>query len=402
MALVLFHLPTLVLNHTATLLYPLYASYKAVTAQSRRTSSVSSYNWSVRGPDVPPPSIDTADDAGNGTELAEMEHWLIYWSVFACLALAEGTFGWTWRWLPFYWEIRLLFNLWLVLPQTRGATWLYVNHLHPFLQGQEDNIDRIVDDAKARIRTETRGLLGKVLGGVFAAQDDARPSGAAPPPQQQQQQQQHAPASAGGIWGGAPPSHAPPGNAGSAPPPTHLGSLFGKLAPYAAAGAASWLAKANASASSGQQRSHSTRAAALQTDLDLQNRALSDLRDAEGIAAEPQRTLRRAQALARKRQLEQQLAHLNGLDGGGGGDSTTESGESDDLGPPKAGGGPNAAAAAAVAGIRKRYPSVLGESYDFLEGSDTNAGASGSPRVEGERKASSQEKWAGWIGRNLS
>ncbi|KAN0064371.1 hypothetical protein ACQY0O_002567 [Thecaphora frezii] len=350
MALLLFHLPTLILNQTATLLFPLYASYKAVTSHSRRTSTVSSYSWSsvlrpVNG--APHSATDPATGAGAAgsesvqTELAEMEHWLIYWSVFACLALVESTVGWTWSWFPFYYELRLVFNLWLVLPQTRGATWLYINHLHPFLQSQEEAIDEFIESVKARIREESKNLLGKLWGGAWAESIGQTPSTGA-----------GAGAGAGGSYG-MPPASNPP----SPPPKAALSSLLGKLAPYAAASAASFLEKAQASAS--LPAHHTTRAAALQTEMEMHQRTLDALGSVDGIAPEPQRTLQRAQALARKRQLEQQLAALNQ--------------QQDPTATATATGTAAAAAAAGGTdgGVRNRNLSgALSESFDFVEGLD--------------------------------
>ena len=52
--------------------------------------------------------------------------------------------------LPFYSLIKIIFTLWLVLPQTKGSTYLYVNYLGPFLQSHEDDIDIALDSARQK------------------------------------------------------------------------------------------------------------------------------------------------------------------------------------------------------------------------------------------------------------
>lgn len=95
-------LPFDALHHLVTYLYPLYASYKAIS--SKRASS-----W-------PAP---TAHGPEPRTEMAELEGWLMYWSVVGIVTVIESWFEWTWSWLPFYAIAKTAFTLWLVLPQTQ-------------------------------------------------------------------------------------------------------------------------------------------------------------------------------------------------------------------------------------------------------------------------------------------
>ena len=177
----IFHLPTLLLQQTITLLYPLYATYKCVAyAES----------------------------------LADLETWLMYWSVYAVLTLLEGTLGVLWTWLPFYYEARLLFSLWLVLPHTRGSTYLYVKHLHPLLEANQDRIDHAVASLKSRARHEASKLLGSWSSFIFnPSETHAQAQHPHPNPQAQAQGQAQAQAQQQANYAG----------------------LLGKLAPYASA-----------------------------------------------------------------------------------------------------------------------------------------------------------------------
>lgn len=50
-----------------------------------------------------------------------------------------------------YYFIKTLFLLYLVLPQTQGSSYLYINHLQPFFHAYESEIDATLASFKARI-----------------------------------------------------------------------------------------------------------------------------------------------------------------------------------------------------------------------------------------------------------
>ena len=91
-----------------------------------------------------------------------------------------------------YYFMKTLFLLYLVLPQTRGSSYIYINHLQPFLHLHESQIDATLASFKARlyafIQERFRALWDQLVGAV-----------------RQQQQAEYAP-STGGIAVGAPPS----------------------------------------------------------------------------------------------------------------------------------------------------------------------------------------------------
>ncbi|KAJ1021252.1 hypothetical protein NDA18_005493 [Ustilago nuda] len=324
MALLLLHLPTLALNSTFTLVYPLYSSYKAVTTST--------------------------------TSLAEMQVWLVYWSVFACWTLFESLFGFLWSWVPFYYELRLLFNIWLVAPQTRGATYIYTNHLHPFLQTNQEAIDRHVD----QLKQSARGKLDAYLGGLWSATLAGEAAGGQA--QAPQVPGKHASA-----------RHRPPGSGTSVtrPPTQHNPSqawmsMFGNLVktygPLAVASARSFL---ESKAPAPQSVAYS-----------IPSSASGDVNDAS----------KRQAAMQRRRQLESQLAAFDaaGVPSSGSSDSN-DTDQVSGLAPVtlinsaselrRSFGGQ----AAIQDSLRNRFLSsrqtvkagtAMGESYDFLEQSD--------------------------------
>ncbi|CAL5204508.1 unnamed protein product [Lathyrus oleraceus] len=74
-----------------TLLYPLYASVVAIESPSK------------------------VDD----------EQWLAYWIIYSFLTLGEMLLQPALEWIPIWYDVKLLVAAWLVLPQFKGAAYLY-------------------------------------------------------------------------------------------------------------------------------------------------------------------------------------------------------------------------------------------------------------------------------------
>merc|ERR1712025_359394 len=93
------------------MLYPAYASFKAV-----RTKNVREY-----------------------------VKWMMYWIVFAIFSSLE-TFAdiFVAFWFPFYYEVKILFLIWLISPVSKGSlgsSIIYRRFVHPNLIVREDEID---------------------------------------------------------------------------------------------------------------------------------------------------------------------------------------------------------------------------------------------------------------------
>ncbi|KAI7692963.1 Receptor expression-enhancing protein 4 [Sarcoptes scabiei] len=82
----------------------------------------------------------------DGQELTRL---LTYWVVFTVFSILEGFFdiliGF---WLPFYYESKLVFMLWLISPYGNGATILYETFLSPKFNEHEELIDDCIDNIK--------------------------------------------------------------------------------------------------------------------------------------------------------------------------------------------------------------------------------------------------------------
>lgn len=94
-------------------LYPAYASYKAV-----KTKNVKEY-----------------------------VKWMMYWIVFAFFTCAETICDIFVSWIPFYYEMKIVFVLWLLSPATKGSSILYRKFVHPQLTKREKEIDSYIAKA---------------------------------------------------------------------------------------------------------------------------------------------------------------------------------------------------------------------------------------------------------------
>ncbi|KAL4326191.1 hypothetical protein GQ457_11G029060 [Hibiscus cannabinus] len=53
------------------------------------------------------------------------EQWLAYWILYSLLTLTEMVLQSVLEWIPIWYTAKLLFMVWLVLPQFRGAAFIY-------------------------------------------------------------------------------------------------------------------------------------------------------------------------------------------------------------------------------------------------------------------------------------
>ncbi|CAB4280474.1 unnamed protein product [Prunus armeniaca] len=90
-----------------TLLYPLYASVIAIESTTK------------------------IDD----------EQWLAYWIIYSFLTLLEMVIQPALEWLPIWYDVKLVFVAWLVLPQFQGAAFLYEKYVRQQLRRYRDGRD---------------------------------------------------------------------------------------------------------------------------------------------------------------------------------------------------------------------------------------------------------------------
>ncbi|KAK9803263.1 hypothetical protein WJX72_002050 [[Myrmecia] bisecta] len=67
----------------------------------------------------------------SGTE--DDTQWLMYWLCYSLISIVELLLWSVLRYVPLYREIKVAVLAWLVLPQTKGATWVYEEVFGPFM-----------------------------------------------------------------------------------------------------------------------------------------------------------------------------------------------------------------------------------------------------------------------------
>ena len=86
--------------------------------------------------------------------------WLVYWVIFAFFTVADTFVDYLLYWIPFYFAFKLAFLLWCMLPQTKGAKFLYDSFLKDFLKKNESRIDAALADAKKNAGSIASELAG--------------------------------------------------------------------------------------------------------------------------------------------------------------------------------------------------------------------------------------------------
>lgn len=117
------------LSSITSFLFPLFASYKA---------------------------LKTSDPA-------QLTPWLMYWVVLACALLVESWTEWFLVWIPLYSYIRLLFLLYLVLPQTQGARVIYTTYIHPYLEENETQIEELIANTHDKMKAAGIAYLKRAI-----------------------------------------------------------------------------------------------------------------------------------------------------------------------------------------------------------------------------------------------
>jgi receptor expression-enhancing protein 1/2/3/4 len=136
----------LVCSSIVSILFPIFASYKAL----------------------------------NANDPAQLTPWLMYWVVLSCVMLVEGWTSWITMWyiysplinvlpihitnlliimlrIPFFAWARACALLYLVLPQTQGAKIVYIEHIHPFLRKHEVEIENFI--SRSHEQAKSLGLM---------------------------------------------------------------------------------------------------------------------------------------------------------------------------------------------------------------------------------------------------
>ncbi|KAJ7786136.1 TB2/DP1, HVA22 family-domain-containing protein [Mycena metata] len=119
----------------------------------------------------------------------ELERWSQYWAVIGVLVAYEYLFEFLVSWFPFYFEIKIIFILFLALPQTQGSTFIYQMYLQPFFSKNEVELDagimniqrKTLSFAQARFATLWQALWSAINKNAATGQQAPPTPGQAPP-----------------------------------------------------------------------------------------------------------------------------------------------------------------------------------------------------------------------------
>ncbi len=74
--------------------------------------------------------------------------WLTYWIMFGIFSLLDEFGGIVLSFIPLYFYVRLVIFIFLMAPQTQGASLLYKTLVKPLLSQHKDKIQRFIDEIK--------------------------------------------------------------------------------------------------------------------------------------------------------------------------------------------------------------------------------------------------------------
>lgn len=94
---------------------------------------------------------------------AQTHPWLIYFTILTLTLLFESWTIFIIGWIPFYSWLRLIFLLYLVLPQTQGAKLLYLEYLEPYIVEHETRIDQFIGETHERLQQLGLGYMNIVI-----------------------------------------------------------------------------------------------------------------------------------------------------------------------------------------------------------------------------------------------
>ncbi|KAG9403654.1 hypothetical protein AC1031_006303 [Aphanomyces cochlioides] len=98
--------------------------------------------------------------------------WLTYWVVYSCFQIVEVFVDFLLYFIPFYYAFKLGFLVWLFLPSTQGATFVFNHFLKPFLKSHESTIDSAISGIKSssgKVVGDVTGLVADVTKDVTSA-----------------------------------------------------------------------------------------------------------------------------------------------------------------------------------------------------------------------------------------
>jgi len=103
----------------------------------------------------------------------EVLKWIKYWTVIGTFVAFQYVTEWFLCLMPFYWEVKTLFLLYLALPQTEGSTYVFNTYLHPLFIRNQADIDAFIHAMRYNsigfFQTKLQVLLNRAQSGNAGA-----------------------------------------------------------------------------------------------------------------------------------------------------------------------------------------------------------------------------------------
>ncbi|KAF9229107.1 hypothetical protein BS17DRAFT_771037 [Gyrodon lividus] len=119
------------------------------------------------------PCYSTYKALSRASSSGELEIISMYWAVIGAFIAFEQSVGPFISWLPFYWEVRTLFLLYISLPQTQGSTYIYKGYFEPFCSKNEAELDAGIAAAQSNIITFCRARISSLIDILWSLLNEA-------------------------------------------------------------------------------------------------------------------------------------------------------------------------------------------------------------------------------------
>ena len=118
----------------------------------------------------------------------QFRRWLVYWVVISAFSAVELLGDQFLFWFPFYYECKMAFIAWLVLPYFKGSATIYHKYIQPLLEKYYPHIDSHANMLKGHamklaartrnasmtfVRSQSQGIIAGLAKSAAATTDDA-------------------------------------------------------------------------------------------------------------------------------------------------------------------------------------------------------------------------------------
>jgi receptor expression-enhancing protein 1/2/3/4 len=127
------------------------------------------------------PSYSTYKALAHSASADTLQALSTYWAVIGAFLAFEQSLGLFLSWLPFYWELRTVFLLYISLPQTQGSTYVYKTCLEPWFSKNEADLDVAMVSAQTNVVAFCRTRIAALLDFVWSFLNNTPVSGQSTP-----------------------------------------------------------------------------------------------------------------------------------------------------------------------------------------------------------------------------